>query len=441
MWLSEIYLVVIALILLVALKCPRSMSVPKLLACSLPLVLLDGGAHWSFSFAVYREEDLFIRIMVLLSGTVLTYVYKHIKQQIVIVFIVLGAMFVSSANDMIFLMLSIEFMIVPTYFLLYDAEKNHEEMYLKYNMLACVISIFAVGLLCSFGVSNFGDIRYLFSFIAYHNKPVLLITSCFIIAFSIRMGLFLNDRYFDKNVNFELLAPIFCISLPMCSLIFFRVISNVFYHAYINDVLEIVSCVAMCYASFAIYKSIKINELLVNYAIYNAGVVFLLSATKTFHSVRSMMFMILSEMLTMLGFLLSFSLIRKRFNKPIEYLRELASLATEHRDLKIGISMLLLCIANFPPSIGFLSRFCLYLAAFEAGAFGSVAILICTSILLMICSAKIITRMWKKDTTEFLGIINQKLIHIICLIAIVNWFVLPLAYGIDFLRGEGYVSV
>lgn len=429
MCLSEIFLIAVLVFALLCFKYTgMSRYVFHAVVFSLTLLFLDADVYWDFNFLIHKQEDNWIRFAIIFICSTLIYALPLLKQRVMIIIMSLGALFSLSSCNILAMIISTEFMMVSSYFLLRRSEnktKLAESNYFKCNVLTD-ISLFlaAVILVINTSTGNFDDIRFFFSLPENHNRFMLLIVLVLITTFSVRIGLF-NWCY--GNLDLSKLASIVCLLIPVNAIIFNRLMTDVFCYAKVQDFLRIVACCGLC---LSIYTPTKLSGLLRNFIGYNAAITMLCCAMQMPRSSLGLSFLCLSEMLTMLGFFILFFSIRKRFNRKLDEIADLISFGCRYRNLALALSCLLLGTIAFPPSLDFIGKVHIISGMIKCNFWIELIILLVSSIFIITKVIQIISEIWNENDTNYFSVVNINLINVVYVVACMNMFMLPFVCGI-----------
>lgn len=437
MCLSEIGLVVVLFLTLLSAKYSRiSRYVPHMMAFCVLLIPVDSEAHWNCNWFVYSPKYSVIKFCIMSAGAVLLYMNNIVKQQVIIILSTIGGILLLSSCNILSMILAMEVMFFSSYFWAYDSQKYsfQDANYFKYNMLASMFLLFSASILYKFfSVSSFEDIRFVLSFENGQNRFLLLVVLTLIAAFSIRIGTF---RICFEKIPLRNSALIFCVLIPVSSLKINALMSEVFCAVDVNGFLRIVGCFTILYAGVWFYNTQKISELLTSLIVYNAGIVHICCAT---YSSAGLLFLCVSEILTVLGVVSLLAAVRKRFNGELVYVPDLFSFGFRHKKMGVALSCLFLCIMSFPTSLNFLGKFHVCLSMIKCGYFVDLSVFIISSILVIIRCVQTISKIWSADNSVFFSVVNIKLTNMVYVIIIMDMIAFPLGYALSKVFGGYYV--
>lgn len=412
-----------------------------LISAAICLFPIYESTNHSCCFFIYKYYDSILKSLLLFSAAIIykfIYVDFDLFKQNLIILSLIAAMLTLSASDFLSLLFSMEFSIIPIMFLI-NRKKTfniYSNKYILYETASVIIFIFAILLMSIFiGSTNFNDIRYALS---YHQPKVsYLILIMLFTAFSLKLGAFLAHFGVLDLFKNELqdIAAIFCITRISFIIIFYKIMNIVFYYVDISHILLLTACISLIFGSILIAFQSNIKKITAYFIIYNSGIVFLCSSFQNQESLNSIIYFIISEMISILGIFIIFPNIRKNKNQKIENISDLNGISSWNSSLSISLSILFLSLFGIAPFIGFWSKFSICLSLFYKDIIFPLVIYIVSFAINLICLGKMINAIWFKNPQDgvYFIILNENISRIICFLAFLTIASIPIAHKLVYL--------
>lgn len=442
MCLSDIGLIAVLLFTILSAKYNKiSNYIHYIMAFCAVLIFWNDDANWNCAWFSYKSGYDIIRLCIIFAGSVLLYANTILKRRIIIILSLIGSVLLLSSCNVFSLIFAMEFMIIPSYFWIHDAQNItfQEANYFKYNAFASMLLLFSGSILIkNLSTNNFEEIKFILSFGNAQGRFLLLMLLSLIAVFSIRIGQFFAT--FD-NISVPKLALIFCILIPISSLKLNALMNDVFGYLDINSFLRSIGFISILYACVLFYKAQKISKLLISIIAYHAGIVNLCCAVQTSISSTGLFFICISELLIILGMTTFLLATRKKFNKTLEEISDFSAFGFRHKKMGIVLSCLFLAMMGFPPSLNFLGKFYICLALIKSSYWPDSIIFTLSLIPIIVRCTQIISKIWEENHSVFFSIVNVKLINIVYVIIIMDIIVFPFIYGLGKFFGGYYVAL
>jgi len=434
MLISEISLLLVFCLALICLKYNKfEKYIVQLLLISSVLTFLDDKSISNEQFLLKNNE--LIRSILILIGAVFVYINKALKQQVAIICLLNCVNTMILSDNVFSLIISGEFAIFSTYYLLNEKFYSSTFVttkYFKYNMLASSLMVFFASMLIAYtNAISFDDIRFEFAIFKDQHMKALIVVIPMILAFFMRVG-FCGEclREIIERVHYEKAAPTFCLLIPCNFIVLYHLMSNVFRCNILNDVLSLTSCISIICSALMFYKSKKISTLISSVISFFAGIIFLCCSMLNQYSDRGVLILSVSYVLLISALFLLLVAIRKKFNYPLKNIEDFFSIGYRYKNIGMALSLLLLCFIGVPPSFGFDGNFCLYFSMIFQGSFVKILSVTISFVLIVIKSISIISNIWLKNNDIFFDVVNKKLTNIVYVIIIIDMIILPLVCGV-----------
>lgn len=327
---------------------------------------------------------------------------NYFEYSIIILFALLGILFICSANDLITAYLSIELQSL-SFYIMASMKKDSAfsvDAGLKYFILgAFSSSLFLFGSSILYGISgttNFEDLKNLFFLVHLNSNNI-----DGFIDYTFVKHLFFNGSLIQVALIFILVSLLFKLGIvpfhlwsidvyegsPSSSTFFFAVIPKlaifiliirIFYLSffeYINKwryYIAIIAILTIIVGSFGGLEQKKLKSLLAYSSISHMGYTLIAFSTGTLEGMQMLfcyLFLYMFVSLYTWSIFLVLQLKHKYTKKQNKDLTDLNSLSKSNNILALFFSTVLLSIAGLPPMIGFLIKIGIFLASMEASIY------------------------------------------------------------------------
>ena len=353
---------------------------------------------------IHSYFTIFFKVFILIFSILSIFVsFNYIKNekittfeyQILTLIVVLGSLFVISANDFLTLYLSIEIISLSLYIL--SSYKKYSslstEASLKYVILGSFSSglfLFGVSLIYGFtGTINFNDLIILFFtnddiYYAIILGLIFLLSSFLFKLGSVPFHMWIPDIYEGIPTS----VTIFLTTVPKIAI--FSIVTRLCYTSFYNlynywqPLLTISAIFSIVLITFVLISQKKIKRFLAYSSIVHMGYLLLGISFGTLEGVQaSLLYLIIYMINTINIWTLVISLERVQKTNKIIYLSDLNYIYKTNPLLAFIFAISLFSMAGIPPLAGFFSKFYIFLAALENGSY----FLLFTGILTSVISA------------------------------------------------------
>ena len=346
--------------------------------------LIHGGNYLNGMF-VSNDFTVAAKLLILTSGgLVLMLSAGFLKEEggrafefvILVLFAILGMMFMVSAGDFLGLYMGLEMASLALYVLASfnrDSEKSTEAG-LKYFVLGALASgmlLFGISLIYGFtGSINFATIGELFSSNAPISKGIILGLVLVIVAFCFKLSavpfhMWTPDVYEGSPTP---VTAFFATAPKVAALaLFTRILLGAFAHA-LHDwqqVIVFVSLASMFVGALGAIMQSNIKRLLAYSSIGHVGFMLMGLAAGSFNGVQAVLIYLSLYIFMSVG-VFGAVLLMKKVGKSLENIKDLAGLSQNNPALAIAISICVFSMAGIPPMAGFFGKFYVVKAAIEA---------------------------------------------------------------------------
>jgi NADH-quinone oxidoreductase subunit N len=361
----------------------------------------------------------FANILLLVSGLFgIALAYGYTKRMNIergeyytlLLFSLTGMMLMSQAADLIIVFLALELLSIPLYVLSAISRKlDAEEAGVKYFLLGAFASGFVVyGIALIFGATGstaLNDIFFAassgtFSLLLTIGAALLLVGFAFKVA-AVPFHMWTPDVYQGaptpvtafmssgaKIAGFVALFRVFAISFPTLS-------DN------LTNILWALSALTMIVGNFVALSQTNIKRLLAYSAIAQAG--YILMAFVPYGNkdvapiaIASGLFYLVAYTISNFGTWGVVIALEKAENKGLE-IDDYAGLAKKYPALAIAMTIFMLSLIGFPPTLGMVGKFYLFRSAIEGGFIGLAIIGVLTSVISAYYYLRVVVNMYMKE--------------------------------------------
>lgn len=422
MFLSETFLIIALMCLLLWKEhCCRFAEI--ILLISMCLVLFDKIP--TTDLFVYKFKWAFLRVSIAFVGTILCYIHDNADEKIAILFAVLGAMLAISTVDFSIIVIASEIMTIAICTLL-----CHDEAKASFFIYACISETMLIFAICTIyfltGMTNFHDARYALSFLGRDHEIASFASIIIMISYAIKVALFPCCKWLQKNKQNKSVS-IFCIFLPMNSVVLYRIISEVLCYIALDTISVTIGILSLFAGAIYLRNAINMADLLFGFSVYNAGVIFIINCAHNVNCDHGMIAIIITEMCVFLGLYL-LGINSKNDTILLESLQSLGHVSAQQG---LCITLLLLCLISFPPFLGFWGVFYICSALLESKFLWTTIVYAITSVVSAMFILKTIASIWRIEKADSMISVNYKLTYILYLITFTAIIVLPIVYGMN----------
>lgn len=306
---------------------------------------------------------------------------------VLILFSVVGALILISANDFLMFYLGLELMSFALYILTAINRENikSQEAALKYFILGCLSSGFLLfGISVLYGVSGsiyFDEIASNLGLLVSQsgvNNVMFVLPTVFIV-----IGLLFKVT----AVPFHMWAPdvyqgsptpvtVFIASVPKVAvfIIFARILSEPFeiFFIHYDKIIYIVAILSMLVGALGAINQINFKRLLAYSGMNHVGFMLIALINIDADSQRSLiLYLVIYSAIIIGAFAFLMAIKQSHFSnevadkKPLEELSALAGLSSTSPYLAFGITVLMLSMAGLPPFAGFFAKFFMFMIALK----------------------------------------------------------------------------
>ena len=339
---------------------------------------------------VVDNLSIFFKLIIMLSSIfclVMTRYFTVIKDSVIgefvvlVVFATLGMFFMTSANDLLVIFLSIEFVSITFFILVGYLRKDlkSSEGALKYFLIGAFSSaVFLYGMTLVIGVSGTGKLFELSRWVSANaQNPLFTLGLLFmLVGFGFKIALvpfhtWAPDAY--EGAPTPITALLSVASKAAGIAVFLRVLLAISGNRVdITLLLGILAAVTMTIGNLVALTQKNIKRLLAYSGIAHAGYIMIgitVAASGAGNTlglgVQSVLIYTLAYMFMNIG---AFALVIAIFNKTgSDDIRDYAGLSAKNPYLALLFVVFLMSLAGLPPTAGFLGKMYVFLAAIDAG--------------------------------------------------------------------------
>jgi NADH-quinone oxidoreductase subunit N len=315
------------------------------------------------------------------------------EYHILLLIVVLGSLFLISANYFLTLYLSIEIISLSLYIL--SSYKTNSslstEAGLKYVILGSFSSglfLFGVSLIYGFtGTINFTDLSIIFFDDTNTYYAIILGLIFFLISFLFKLGaapfhMWVADIYEGIPMS----VTIFLTTVPKVAIlsVLIRICYSIFYHLieYWQPLLSFSAIISIVFITFVLVTQKKIKRFLAYSSIVHIGYLLLGISLGTTYGIQASVLYLMIYMINTINIwtiLISIDYIKK--TNKIKYISDLNFLYKTNPILAFTLTLSLFSMAGIPPLAGFFAKFYIFLAALENASYFLLFVGILTSII------------------------------------------------------------
>jgi NADH-quinone oxidoreductase subunit N len=289
----------------------------------------------------------------------------------------------------------------------------------------------------STGFSNFNDIRYIFSFLSKQDNLALIASGLMLLSFCMKIGVFLCHGWTCEVLREKTsTAPlILCILRFSLALGFYKLLTSVLYHIDITEIIILLASISVIFGGVLLIFQSDLRKIIAYLAVGHAGILLLCCACKTYTAMRSLIYILLSDIISLGGILLFLTTIKKSRNRNLERLQDLCSLSKWNARVAVSLSMFWLSLFGLLPLVGFWGKYYICLALLEKHFVFPTIALIFFLLAGLICAAKLLDAIWFRESNENPLFVtdNDTVIKFINLIPYFTIIAIPLAQKIAYL--------
>ncbi|MDR2795036.1 MAG: hypothetical protein LBB12_04635 [Holosporaceae bacterium] len=435
-----------------------------LLLAALLCFIGGDGSSGKLHFFEHRPYESLLKFTLLLMAFLLRYFEREniFKRRLLIMASVLGCLLTFSSCNLVALLFSLELSVIPIYFLLWsDVEENNVASHMKtdtmnlatkipekamhtrflffiYGITSTIIFAVSIGIMyASTGFSNFNDIRYIFSFLSKQDNLALIASALMLLSFCIKIGVFLCHWWmFEALVGKASTALlIVCILRFSLAIGFYKLLTSVLYYIDISEIIVLLACVSIIFAAILLIFQNDLRKILAYLSACHAGILLLCCACKTYTSMRSLIYILLSDIISVSGIFMFLTAIRKNRSGDLKSLQDLYCLSRWSARTAISLSVLWASMFGLLPLIGFWGKYYLCLALLEKHFIFSAVAVVFFLLAGLICAAKILNAIWFKESQKKLLFVvdNNTLMKFFNLIPYFTIVAIPFAQKIAYL--------
>ncbi|MDR3179879.1 MAG: hypothetical protein LBT70_03185 [Holosporaceae bacterium] len=390
------------------------------------LCFISGDGSGRSHFFEHRPYESLLKFTLLLLAFLLWRLEREniFERQLLIMTSILGCLLTFSSCNLVALLFSLELSAIPVYFLLRSGtERNNlvgtcavdpaakipeKVIYQRflfpiYGMASTVIFIISVGIMyASTGFSNFNDIRYIFSFLSKQDNLALAASALMLLSFCIKIGVFLCHGWMfevlEEKISTALL--IMCILRFSLAIGFYKLLTSVLYYIDIGEIITLLACISIIFAAILLVFQDNIRKILAYLSACHGGILLLCCACKTFTSMCSLVYVLLSDIISVGGIFIFLAAIRKNRNGDLKFLEDLYGLSRWDARTAVSLSVLWISMLGLLPLIGFWGKYYICLALLEKHFIFSAITVMFFLLASLICAAKILNAIWFKGSRE-----------------------------------------
>jgi NADH-quinone oxidoreductase subunit N len=224
-----------------------------------------------------------------------------------------------------------------------------------------------------------------------------------------------------------LAAIVYCVIYPTLSIVFYKITTNIFYHIKTRWIFLFMGLASIASFSAQLLFQNNLRKIITCVLMNYIGTIFLCCAFPCYNSVGGVIFLISSQVVSLLGIFFLLAMVKKSKFQEIDDIRDLCSLSRKHPFFALSTSILFLSFLGFPPFLGFFGKF--YVCSTIIGQGLALVIYAISFISNLICMSKILDAIWFKKNNEFFIFdgSTERMIHAFACLTIVA---VPLVYKI-----------
>lgn len=351
---------------------------------------------------IHTNFTIFFKIFVLILSILCFFIsfnylinekINTFEYHILLLIVILGSLFLISANDFLTLYLSIEIISLSLYILAAYKKTSSlsTEAGLKYIILGSFSSglfLFGVSLIYGFtGTINFNDISILFFDSSNVYYAIILGLLFFLISLLFKLGaapfhMWIPDIYEGIPTP----VTIFLTTVPKVAIlsILIRLCYSCFYQLieFWQPLLSISALISIVYITFVLISQKKIKRFLAYSSVVHMGYLLLGISLGTIEGLQaSFLYLIIYMVNTINVWTIIISIEYLQKQQRIVYISDLNFLYKTNPILAIVFALSLFSMAGIPPLAGFFAKFYIFFAALENASYLMLVVGLLTSVI------------------------------------------------------------
>jgi NADH-quinone oxidoreductase subunit N len=388
------------------------------------LVLVGADIVLFGAFHIYAFSALFAALFsfVLLLVNILTYRYSaDYSDDLFMLGLVLGgAVIVPAATSLLMLLVSLELVAVPMAFTMLLAGRHRAEAATKFLILGAVsIAAFSFAMVLIFpydaqlGVSLLGSNAGIAG-----SALIMLALVLFVLALGFGAEIFPFDLWvpdvYDGAPSYAV-AALASVNKGVAFVVLLELLFVVFaaQKAMFSSMAMLLSVLTMFFGNLIALTQKSVKRMLAYSSISQAGYILIGFAAASQFGIEASIFQLIAHSFMIVG---AFAIVLWLESVNLKTVSDYGGLSRRNRFAAFSLTLIMLSMAGIPPLMGFVGKFLLFSSAIDSGALLLAALGILSSLISVLCYAKVISAMY--SATDHAKLRTDRAVAVVAVVAL-----------------------